>query len=71
MAYLWNAMAWWYTSGNGGDLGGRIARAIDDLRRTRREAIKRGSNGTLDYGDAPRWGSTPPPAIKQAIQPIV
>jgi hypothetical protein len=54
MAYFWNAMTWWYNSGNGGDLGGRVTRAIDDLRRTRREAIKRGSSDTLRRGEAPR-----------------
>ena len=39
--YLWNAMTWWFNSGNGGDLGGRVTRAIDDLRRTRGEAVTR------------------------------
>ncbi|MGP0070270.1 MAG: serine hydrolase [Isosphaeraceae bacterium] len=33
-AYLWNAMTWSYNSGNG-DLGGRVTRAIDNLRLTR------------------------------------
>ena len=54
MAYLWDAMTWWYNSGNGGDLGGRVARAIDDLRRTRREVTGRGSSDTLRRGETPR-----------------
>jgi hypothetical protein len=36
--YLWNAMTWWYNSGNGGDFGGRVRRAIDDLRLARQKA---------------------------------
>ena len=37
-AYLRNAMTWWFNSGNGGDLGARITRALDDLRTTRKAA---------------------------------
>ncbi len=40
-AYLWNAMTWWYNSGNGGDLGARVTRALDELGPTRRGAIER------------------------------
>jgi CubicO group peptidase (beta-lactamase class C family) len=53
-AYLWKAFTWWSNSGGGGDLGGRVTRAIDDLRRTRRGAIERGSSDTLRPGEAPR-----------------
>jgi CubicO group peptidase (beta-lactamase class C family) len=35
VTYLWNAMTWWYNSGNGGDLGARITRALDELRKRR------------------------------------
>ena len=34
-AYLWNAMTWWYNSGNGGDLGSRVTKALDEMRNTR------------------------------------
>jgi CubicO group peptidase (beta-lactamase class C family) len=30
-AYYWNAMTWWYNSGNGGDLGGRITESLKRL----------------------------------------
>jgi CubicO group peptidase (beta-lactamase class C family) len=31
--YLWNAMTWWFKSGGGGDLGLRITRSLDEMRR--------------------------------------
>jgi hypothetical protein len=34
--YLWNAMVWWYNSGNGGDLGSQITRAIERWRHIRK-----------------------------------
>jgi hypothetical protein len=52
-AYLWNAMTWSYNSGNS-DLRGRVTRAIDDLRGTRRVSLERGSSDTLRRGEAPR-----------------
>jgi hypothetical protein len=39
-AYLWKALTWWYNSGNGGDLGDRIYRAIDQVRRSRKDRPK-------------------------------
>ena len=53
-AYLWNAMTWWYNSGNGGDLGDRATRAIDDLRHACGEAIERPPGDTAPRGDTPR-----------------
>ena len=44
-AYLWNAMTWWYNSGNGGDLGRRVTKALDEMRNTRERARQGPSGG--------------------------
>lgn len=47
LSYLWNAETWWYNSGNGGDLGRRATRAIDDIRHARRGATKAAAREAL------------------------
>jgi CubicO group peptidase (beta-lactamase class C family)/pimeloyl-ACP methyl ester carboxylesterase len=51
--YLWKARTWWFNSGNGGDLGKEIARAIDDMRVTRRGPLAKPR-----FGDNPAAGRT-------------
>jgi hypothetical protein len=51
-AYLWSAMTWWYNSGNGGDLGRQITRAIDELKFAR--SHDQGGDRAVD---GPRWAA--------------
>ena len=63
-AYLWNAMTWWYNSGNGGDLGRRVTKALDEMRNTR-EGTHQGPSGGM-----PGRAQDAPPVNNSAGSPF-